>query len=187
MWFRAVAAIEWNFFFCGFYTVFENHPKCHIWVFKISTNFCLIRIDLSVSGNTFLTASCRFSKTRQNGPFLATFDHLKWRRNSLRSQYWMRLFLWFSNIVFYDLLLVLLIVPISLMILLVATFFGLCIGADLPLGHQYNWSCLSNTAILSLNNHAIYSSTVVAKGETSLLCFCFCSWLINFPSFQQPC
>ena len=48
-----------------------------------------------------MTASFRFSKTRQNwtifGTFQWTFVHSKCKRSSLRSQYWMRLFLWFSN------------------------------------------------------------------------------------------
>ena len=49
-----------------------------------------------------LTASFRFSKTRQNGTFLAFLINcrpLTCKDSSLRSQCWMRLFLWFLNTV----------------------------------------------------------------------------------------
>ena len=49
-----------------------------------------------------MTTSFRFSKNRNNGPFLEflmNFCPLKCERCSLRSQNWMRLFLWFSNTV----------------------------------------------------------------------------------------
>ena len=51
-----------------------------------------------------MTASFRFSITRQNGPFsafLIYFVGSKCKRSSLRSQCWMRLFLWFSKTVLY--------------------------------------------------------------------------------------
>ena len=47
-----------------------------------------------------MAARFRLSKTRQNGPFWhfqLTFGHSKCKCSSLRSRYWMRLFLWFSN------------------------------------------------------------------------------------------
>ena len=44
--------------------LFENYPKCLIWIF----NFGILHY---LSGNTVLTASFRFSKTRQNASFLA--------------------------------------------------------------------------------------------------------------------
>ena len=47
-----------------------------------------------------MTASFRFSKTCQFWPFLAFLKNFcKCERSSLRSQCWMRLFLWFSNTV----------------------------------------------------------------------------------------
>ena len=49
-----------------------------------------------------MIASFRFSKTRQIdhlSHFWLTFVHWKCKRSSLRSQCWMRLFLWFSNTV----------------------------------------------------------------------------------------
>ena len=52
-----------KFHFLAQSTLFENYSKCRIWIFQ----FC----HFSVFGNTVLTASFRFSKTRQNGPFLA--------------------------------------------------------------------------------------------------------------------
>ena len=48
----------------------------------------------------YLTASFSLSKTRKINHFLAfflTFVQSKYKRSSLRSQCWMRLFLWFSN------------------------------------------------------------------------------------------
>ena len=60
-------------------TVFENHQKCRIWYihFWHFYNFWPIKIDLSGS-----TVWLQFS--------------------SLRSQSWMRLFLWFSNNVLWE-------------------------------------------------------------------------------------
>ena len=43
-------------------------------ILTFSINFCQIKIDLS--GNTVLTTSLIYPKTRQNGPFLAFFDKL---------------------------------------------------------------------------------------------------------------
>ena len=72
----------WSMTCSHFLTVFENHPKCLIWVFNFSIfhHFLPIRID-------------RLSKLRHNGTFLAfltNFWLLCW-------QNWMRPFRWFSN------------------------------------------------------------------------------------------
>ena len=64
-----------------------------------STNFGPLKNDLS--GNT-VDPNLQVSKNRQIAPFLAfllTFVYSKCKRSSLRSQCWMRLFLWFSNTV----------------------------------------------------------------------------------------
>ena len=55
-------------------TLFENHPKCRIWDFN-------------------------FSIFHHFWHFWLTFVYSKCKRSSLRSQCWMRLFLWFSNTV----------------------------------------------------------------------------------------
>ena len=71
-------------------------------ILAFSSNFCRFKTDMSGDRWNCLTASFRFSKTRQNGPFVAfliNFCPLKCKRSSLRSQCWMRLFLWFSNTV----------------------------------------------------------------------------------------
>ena len=46
-----------------------------------------------------MTASLRFSKTRQNRPFLLLLTNSNCKRSSLRSQICIILFLWFSNTV----------------------------------------------------------------------------------------
>ena len=88
------------------HTVFENHSimsQLNFSILALSTNLCLIKIDLSVVWKHCLAVSFRFSKTRQNGPFLAflnkVFFHSKCNRSSLRSHSWVRHFLWFSNTV----------------------------------------------------------------------------------------
>ena len=53
----------------GLYTVFENHPKCRIWIFNfgISTNFCPIKTDLS--GNTvWPQASAFLAEAKKRDP-----------------------------------------------------------------------------------------------------------------------
>ena len=84
-------------------TLFENYSKCRIWIFGILeffTNFCPIKIDLP--GNTVWPQASGFQKLAKIDifwHFLLTFVHSKCKRSSLRSQCWMRLFLWFSNTV----------------------------------------------------------------------------------------
>ena len=69
----------------------ENYSKCRIWAF--STHFGPHEGDLS--GNTVWPKVSGFQKLLK----LTTFVHSKCKRSSLRSQCWMRLFLWFSNTV----------------------------------------------------------------------------------------
>ena len=62
--------------------------------------FCLIKTDLS--GNTIWPQASGFQKLAKMDHFWhfqLTFVHSKCKRSSLRSQCWMRLFLWFSNTV----------------------------------------------------------------------------------------
>ena len=68
----------------GSFTLLENYSKCLIWIPK-TTNFC----PLDLSGNTVC------SKTSQNHFWLFwwTYVRSKYKRCSLRSQCWMRLFL----------------------------------------------------------------------------------------------
>ena len=88
-------------------TLFENYSKCRIWIFDIlafSTNFCPIKTDLS--GNTVWPQASDFQKLAKMDHFwhfLLTFIHSKCKCSSLRSQCWMRLFLWFSNTVYQTL------------------------------------------------------------------------------------
>ena len=58
-----------------------------IWILEFSTNYCPIPSDLS--GNTVWPQASRIQ--------LSSIQ--KCKRSSLRSQCWMRLFLWFSNTV----------------------------------------------------------------------------------------
>ena len=81
-------------------TLFENYSKRHIWILAFSTTFCPIKTN--PSGNTVWPQASGF----QNSPKLTIFGtsnelfvHAKCKRSSLRSQCWMRLFLWFSNTV----------------------------------------------------------------------------------------
>ena len=70
------------------------------WVLAFFTNFCSIESDLS--GNTVWPQASGFEKLAKMDNFWHfqfTFVHSKWKRNSLRLQCWMRLFLWFSNTV----------------------------------------------------------------------------------------
>ena len=69
-------------------------------ILAFSTNFWPIKIDLS--GNTVWPQASGFQKLTKIDhvwPFWLTFVHSKCKRSSLRSYYWMRLFLWFSNTV----------------------------------------------------------------------------------------
>ena len=69
-------------------------------ILTFSTNFCPFKIDLS--GNTIWPQASVFQKPTKMDIFWRfwwTFVHWKCKRSSLRSQCWMRLFLWFSNTV----------------------------------------------------------------------------------------
>ena len=85
------------------YTVFENQPKMSHLSFRIlafSTNFCPFQIDLS--GNTVWPQASDFLKLAKMGIFWHlwfTYVHSNCKHSSLRSQCYMRLFLWFSNTV----------------------------------------------------------------------------------------
>ena len=81
-------------------TVFENHPKVAFEFWHFPPIFGPIIIDLS--GTTVWQQASGFQKLAKMdhfGYFWWTFDHLKCKHSSLRSQCWMRLFLWFSNTV----------------------------------------------------------------------------------------
>ena len=70
-------------------TVFENHPKCRIWIcefgiFHQFLSFLVTLFDQKIDNFWY---------------FWSAFVHPKSKRNSLRSQCWMRLFLWFSDTV----------------------------------------------------------------------------------------
>ena len=88
---------------CYLLTLFENYSKYRIWFYLIlafSTNCCLIKSDMS--GNAVWPQAAyfqNFAKMDNCWHFLLTFLHSKCRHSSLRSQCWMRLFLWFSNTV----------------------------------------------------------------------------------------
>ena len=86
----------------------KNHESNHfcknyqigIWILAFSTNFCRIKTELS--GNTVWPQAPGFQKLAKMchlWHFWLTFVHSKCKRSSLRSQCWMRLFLWFSNTV----------------------------------------------------------------------------------------
>ena len=84
-------------------TVFKNYSKCHIWVFQF-WHFPPIFVFLKLT--CLVTLIDRKLKVFKNSPkwtifgiFEWTFVHSKCKRSSLRSQCWMRLFLWFSNTV----------------------------------------------------------------------------------------
>ena len=84
-------------------TVFRNYSKCRIWIFWIlvfSANFCPSKSDLS--GNTVWPQASGFPKLTKIDHiwhFWLTFVYSKCKRSSLRSQCWMRHFLWFLNTV----------------------------------------------------------------------------------------
>ena len=71
--------------------------KCRIWILAFSTNFVLLKLTCLV------TLFDRQLQVFKNSPkwtiFNWTFVHSKCKRSWLRSHYWMRLFLWFSNTV----------------------------------------------------------------------------------------
>ena len=70
----------------------------NFWILAFLPIFVLLKVTCLVT--LLRSASFIFSKTRQMDHFwhfLFTFVHSKCKRSSLRSQCWMRLFLWFSN------------------------------------------------------------------------------------------
>ena len=70
----------------------------NFWMLAFSANFCPIKTDLS--GNTVWPQASGFQKLNKMDHFWhfeLTFVHSKCKRSSIRSQCWMRLFLWFSN------------------------------------------------------------------------------------------
>ena len=71
-----------------------SHFDFRLWHFP--PVFC--PFESGMSGNTVWLQASGFQKTHQNWPFLALITQ-KCKLSSLRSQCWMRLFLWFSNIV----------------------------------------------------------------------------------------
>ena len=77
-------------------TVFKNHPKCAIWGFQFwhfpPTFVLSIKSDLS--GNTIWPQTSGFQKLVKMDYFWLIFVNSKCRRSSLRSQFWMWLFLW---------------------------------------------------------------------------------------------
>ena len=78
------------------HNVWKSSKMSHLnfWILAFSTNFCPIETDLS--GNTVWPQALRFKKSPNWGflAFLTNFWHSKCKRSSLRSQCWMRLFLW---------------------------------------------------------------------------------------------
>ena len=87
------------------HTLFENHPKCRIWILEF-WHFPPIFVLLKLT--CLVTLFDRKLQVFKNSPkwtifchFPLTFVHSKRKRSSLRSQCWMRLFLWFSNTVFF--------------------------------------------------------------------------------------
>ena len=82
-------------------TLFGNYSKCRIClILAFSTNFCPNKTDMS--GNTVWPQASGYQKLAKMDHFWhfwLTFVHSKCKRSSLRSQCWMRLFLWFSNTV----------------------------------------------------------------------------------------
>ena len=93
----------WSACFLSYYsssalTLFENYSNCHIWMLAFSNNFCPIK-----TGNTVWPQASSFQKVPKMDHFwhfLLTFVHSKCKCSSLRSQCWVRLFLWFSNTVY---------------------------------------------------------------------------------------
>ena len=82
-------------------SIWTQRPKCRIWFFQFwhfLRIFCPIKIDMS--GTTVwpqLSGFQKLAKMNYFWHFSWTFVHSKCIRSSLRSQCWMRLFLWFSN------------------------------------------------------------------------------------------
>ena len=75
-----------------------SHLNC--WILAFSTNFCPIKSDLS--GNTVWQQASDFQKLAimdHFWHFWFTFVDWKCKHSSLRSQFWMRPFLWFLNTV----------------------------------------------------------------------------------------
>ena len=77
-------------------TVFENYPKCRIWILAFSTNFCPIKTDLS--GNTVWQQASRFQKLAKLS-IIDIFNELLSTQNInvVRSQCWMIFFCEFQT------------------------------------------------------------------------------------------
>ena len=72
-------------------------------ILAFSNNFCPIKTDLP--GNTVWPQASGFQKLAKMDHFWlfkSTFVHSKCKRSSLHSQCWLRLFLWFSDIVIWS-------------------------------------------------------------------------------------
>ena len=77
-----------------------NMSHLNFWILVFSTNICPIKTDQS--GNTVWPQASGFQKLAKMDHlwhFWWSFVHSKCKRSSLRSQSWMKLFLWFSNTV----------------------------------------------------------------------------------------
>ena len=83
-------------FFFQHFTLFENHPKCCIWIFEFwhfPPIFVLLKLTCLVT--LFDSGFQKLAKMDHFWHFWLTFVHSKCKRSSLRSQCWMPLFLWF--------------------------------------------------------------------------------------------
>ena len=84
-------------------TLFENYSKCRIWVYEFwhfPPIFVLLKLTCLVTlFDRKLQVFKNSPKWNIFGHFQLTFVHSKCKHNSLCSQRWMRLFLWFSNTV----------------------------------------------------------------------------------------
>ena len=84
------SVVQQSEIFSGSATLFENYSKCRIWIFSF-WHFPPIFLPLKLT--CLVTLFDRKLQVFKNLPFT------KCKRSSLRSQSWMRLFLWFSNTV----------------------------------------------------------------------------------------
>ena len=80
-------------------TWFENYSKCHLWIFwfwHFPSIFVIFKVTCLV---TLFDRKLQIFKNSPKWSIFGTFVHSKCKRSLLRSQCWMRLFLWFSNTV----------------------------------------------------------------------------------------
>ena len=86
--------------------MFESSSKCRIWIFSLlafAINFCLIKVICLVTLFDHKIQVFKNSpKSTIFGILKLTFVYSKCKRTSLRSQSWMRLFLWFSNTMVFE-------------------------------------------------------------------------------------